>query len=148
MAMIFNTAFEMKLRIILLLSQTKQALSMEEIVDYDFITIYSKDFGIGSENLHGDNDFKYSEFASRQELAWLAIKELVVEGTITVMTDKGFYYKISDQGLKYANSLESAYSIQYRETARQVLQKYAGCSENEVSNVINAKAIQSVRRKR
>ena len=49
MAMIFNTAFEIKLRIILLLSQTKQALSMEEIVDYDFITIYSKDFGAKNE---------------------------------------------------------------------------------------------------
>ena len=44
---IFNSDFEMQLRVLLLLSQTKRALSREEIVDYDFITIYSADFGVG-----------------------------------------------------------------------------------------------------
>ena len=68
---IFNSDFEMELRILLLLSQTKRALSKEEIVNYDFITIYSADFGIGEENLHGDNRYKYGEFASRQELCWI-----------------------------------------------------------------------------
>ncbi len=145
---IFNSDFEMKLRILLLLSQTKRALYKEEIVNFDFITIYSADFGIGEENLHGDNKFKYGEFASRQELAWVALKQLVVDGLVTVITNDGFSYKISADGLKYANAMESAYSIEYRETARKVFQKYVNDSEKVVSAEIDKKAIESARRMR
>lgn len=143
---IFNSIFEMKLRILLLLSQTKRALYKEEIVNMDFVTIYSADFGIGEENLHGDNTYKYGEFASRHELAWEALKQLVVEGLITVVTNGGFSYKISADGLKYANSLESAYSVQYRDTAREVYQKYSNYSEKEMRTEIDKKALKSARR--
>lgn len=143
---IFNSDFEMQLRILLLLSQTRRALAKEEIIDLDFITIYSADFGIGTENLHGDNHFKYGEFASRQELAWNAIRQLVVEGSIAVVTSDGFSYKISAEGLKCANSLESAYSMDYRETARQVFQKYSNYSEKDLSSEIDKRAIESARR--
>ena len=108
---IFNSDFEMELRILLLLSQTKRALSKEEIVNYDFITIYSADFGIGEENLHGDNRYKYGEFASRQELCWIALKQLVLDGFVTVITKDGFSYKISSVGLNYTKAMESAYSM-------------------------------------
>ena len=137
---IFNSDFEMKLRILLLLSQTKRALSREEIVHLDFITIYSADFGIGEENLHGDNNFKYGEFASRLELAWAAIKQLVVEGLVSVVTKDGFSYKIS------ADALESAYSAEYRDTARKVIQQYSNYSEKEIRSEIDKKAIESARR--
>ncbi|MDO4650583.1 MAG: hypothetical protein Q4B26_18265, partial [Eubacteriales bacterium] len=86
---IFNSIFEIRLRILLLLSQTKRALYKDEIVNMDFITVYSADFGIGEENLHGENSFKYGEFASRHELVWEALKELVVDGLITVVTKDG-----------------------------------------------------------
>lgn len=145
---IFNSDFEMELRILLLLSQTKRALSREEIVNYDFITIYSADFGIGEENLHGDNKYKYGEFASRQELCWIAIKQLVLDGFVTVITKDGFTYKISAAGLDYTKTMESAYSIEYREIARNVFQKYTNYSEKEMCLEIDKKAIESARRMR
>ena len=145
---IFNSDFEMELRILLLLSQTKRALSREEIVNYDFITIYSADFGIGEENLHGDNKYKYGEFASRQELCWIAIKQLVLDGLVTVITKDGFTYKISAAGLDYTKTMESAYSIEYREIARNAFQKYANYSAKEMRSEIDKKAIESARRMR
>ena len=143
---IFNSDFEMQLRVLLLLSQTKRALSREEIVNFDFITIYSADFGVGVENLHGDNKFKYGEFASRQELCWVALKQLVVDGLVTVVTKDGFSYKISATGLQYANDMESAYSIEYREIARKVFAQYSNYSEKEIRSEIDKKAIESARR--
>lgn len=143
---IFNSDFEMKLRVLLLLSQTKRALSREEIVNFDFITIYSADFGVGEENLHGDNKFKYGEFASRQELCWIALKQLVVDGLVTIVTKDGFSYKISAAGLQYANDMESAYSIEYREIARKVFAQYSNYSEKETRSEIDKKAIDSARR--
>ena len=143
---IFNSDFEMQLRVLLLLSQTKRALSKEEIVNFDFITIYSADFGVGEENLHGDNKFKYGEFASRQELCWVALKQLVVDGLVTVVTKDGFSYKISATGLQYANDMESAYSIEYRDIARKVFTQYSNYSEKEIRSEIDKKAIESARR--
>lgn len=143
---IFNSDFEMQLRVLLLLSQTKRALSKEEIVNFDFITIYSADFGVGEENLHGDNKFKYGEFASRQELCLVALKQLVVDGLVTVVTKDGFSYKISATGLQYANDMESAYSIEYREIARKVFTQYSNYSEKEIRSEIDKKAIESARR--
>ena len=143
---IFNSDFEMQLRVLLLLSQTKRALSKEEIVNFDFITIYSADFGVGEENLHGDNKFKYGEFASRQELCWVGLKQLVFDGLVTVVTKDGFSYKISATGLQYANDMESAYSIEYREIARKVFTQYSNYSEKEIRSEIDKKAIESARR--
>lgn len=143
---IFNSDFEMKLRVLLLLSQTKRELSKEEIVNFDFISIYSAEFGIGEDNLHGDNKFKYGEFASRQELCWMALKQLVVEGLVTVVTNDGFSYKISETGIQYTNDMESTYSIEYRDIAQKVFLQYSDYSEKEIRSEIDQKAIESARR--
>lgn len=148
MTKIFNSVFEMQLRILLLLSQSKRPFSKEEIVDYDFITVYGADFGIGDDNLHGENRLKYGEFASRHELAWIALKQLVVDGAVLVVTKDGFTYKISPEGMKHINALESAYAVDYRETARKVLQKYINYSEEDLDRIINEKTVASVRRDR
>jgi hypothetical protein len=142
---LFNSTFEMELRVLLLLSQTRRALSKEEIVDFDFITIYSADYGIGEENLHGENRFKFGEFASRNEAVTEALKETVTNGLVSVKAAKGFYYCISQSGLEYVNSLENAYSVEYRETARKVLQQYANYSEDEIHKEIMKSAAESRR---
>ena len=64
---IFNTTFESSLRILLLLSVSEdEQMTLDRIADYDFITIYSKYFGISDMALHGENEFGLSEFAARR----------------------------------------------------------------------------------
>ena len=64
---IFNTTFESSLRILLLLSVSgDEQMTLDRIADYDFITIYSKYFGISDMALHGENEFGLSEFAARR----------------------------------------------------------------------------------
>ena len=136
MTKLYNSVFEMQLRILLLLSQTRRLLSKDEIVDFDFITLSSADFSIGAENLHGYSEYRYGEFASRHELVGDALKDLVVDGLIAVVPQGGFFYKITSAGLKYVNSLESTYSVQYREIARQAFRKYENKSEAEIEKDI------------
>lgn len=71
---------------------------------------------------------------------------MVTEGLVTVVTQDGFSYKISAEGMKYANSFENAYAADCRETARKVFQKYSNVSEKEISAEIDKKAMESARR--
>ena len=64
---LFNSTFEVSLRLMLLLSTTGDIpMTVDRIAAYDVMTIYSRDFGLSDEVLHGDNEFGLSEFASRR----------------------------------------------------------------------------------
>ena len=56
MTNVFNTTFELSLRVLLTLdSSNNSPRTVDIITALDFITVYGKDFGISDENLHGDN---------------------------------------------------------------------------------------------
>ena len=52
---VFNTSFEVSLRILIILNIVKIRLSIDRISALDFISIYGKDFGVSKYNLHGNN---------------------------------------------------------------------------------------------
>ena len=95
MSNVFNTSFETSLRVLLTLEAAgEQSETSDIIAAADFITIYGRDFSIADENLHGDNNFKFSEFALLRELVNKAVKRLVVDGLINVSSknNNGFSY--------------------------------------------------------
>ena len=58
-----SSAFEMALRILLLLSEVKnRSLTITQICEIDFISVYAADFGLLDENLHGHGTYRFSEF--------------------------------------------------------------------------------------
>jgi hypothetical protein len=62
----------------------------------DFITAYGKDFGIADESLHGDNNFKFSEFTVRRDTVNKALKKLVLDGLVNVSgRQTGFVYAVN-----------------------------------------------------
>ena len=87
MLKLFNSTFEVSLRLMLLLSVANDApMSVDRIAAYDVITIYSRDFGLSNEVLHGDNEFGLSEFASRRSKTQVALRELVLNGSVWTVT--------------------------------------------------------------
>lgn len=104
MTEIFNTPFEVSLRILIVLNVSYARLSVDRISALDFITIYGKDFGVSEYNLHGDNDYRFSEYASKREIISQAVKNLVLVGYILPHCNKsGFTYSISKSGISFAN---------------------------------------------
>ncbi len=67
---IFNTSFEVSLRILIILNTVQTRLSIDRITALDFIAIYGKDFGVSEYNLHGDNDYRFSEYRLYAELGY------------------------------------------------------------------------------
>ena len=124
-AKLFNSTFEMELRILLLLSESKGSqYTVDRIVALDFITCYSADFSLPYGNLHGVNNYKFGEMSNRRVQTQDAVKQLVTKGFITVAVDKGYYFSISDQGQEYAKKLKSAYVKDYKTIAKAVIKKY------------------------
>lgn len=143
---VFNTPFELSLRVLLMLETGgEQWETADMIAAADFITVYGKDFGISDENLHGDNTYKYSEFALRRELVKKAIKQLVLNDLISVSsTKKGFSYSINQKGLAYSKNFTSDYADAYRRMATQTRIYIADKTERETLELINRCSLSSL----
>jgi hypothetical protein len=145
---VFNTTFEISMRLLLVLSLTKKrGLTLDNLATADFITNYSKEFGLSDNNLHGDNEFSFSEFSTRRSLAQDAIKQLVLEGMIEVSySTDGFRYSISERGQAFCNTLTSDYATEYRLYAKKAIVYMDSKNEKELLNLISREASKSLRK--
>ena len=51
---IFNSPFELSLRILILMKTRNSRVTVDWLSCLDFVTTYGKDFGVSEFNLHGD----------------------------------------------------------------------------------------------
>ena len=122
MTRVFNTVFEVSLRIAILLELSGRPLDSEILYVADFIATYNKPFGLAHSSLQGENDFMFSEFTVRRRLANGALRELVLHGLVEpFMGDEGILFTISDLGRDYASSLKTHYANEYRLAAKRAL---------------------------
>ena len=145
---VFNTPFEISLRVLLTLSidetQTKTA---DMIAAADFISVYGQAFGLADENLNGDNAFNFSEFASKRELVQKALRLLVLDGLVIVSKKRdGFRYGISTKGQAYRVRFNNDYADEYFATARAVNELIGSKSEREILALINRRSAMSLQR--
>lgn len=143
---IFNSTFENSLRLLILLDEFDMPQTLDMLYAVDFMALYSKAFGLADQNLNGDNDYKFSEFASQRELVKDALRELVLNGTAEAVSYKnGLSYVISTEGEDYCKSLDSDYAHEYRSYARNVVSAVAGKSERSLIATIYKMSEQSFR---
>jgi hypothetical protein len=147
MSKLYNTPFEASLRILLLLeSANKQVFSVDMMTGIDFIAIYGKDFDLPLQNLHGDNQYKFSEWTARRDLIQKAIKHLALDQLIDVnFTKQGFTYSANDSGLKFSKCLSCDYANEYRKAVSLVHPLLTDKSELEVLRVIRKRFIDSLK---
>ena len=143
---LFNSAFEMSLRITLLLAAApKEKFSVDRIIGLDFISCYAADFNMPYANLHGDNGYRYGEIVGRRLLVQEAVKSLVTQGLIDVMVDRGYLFSISKAGQKYAGSLETDYAQEYGTIAKAAVSKYKDNSDAGILATIQNSAVRALR---
>lgn len=106
MTEVYNTPFEVSLRILIILNTVRDKLTIDRIAALDFITTYGKDFGVSEYNLHGDNNFKFSEFASKRKIVSQAIKQIVLKGYVESYCNKsGFIMVFQKVAYLFVNRL-------------------------------------------
>ena len=145
---VFNTEFEISMRLLLILALSeKKKLTFDSLVIADFISNYSKEFGLSHSNLHGENEFSFSEFSTRRKLVQDSIKQLVLENMAKVSySNDGFLYSITERGFSLSNSLTSDYATEYKLYAKKAIIYMGTKGEKELLNLINLKAYKSFRK--
>lgn len=144
---LFNSAFENSLRIMLLLAEFNCGQSLDKIYATDFMVSYGATFGVSESDLNGDNQYKFSEFASRREIVRQALKQLVLDGLVWPdNSDAGILYSITDAGREYGATLESEYAEEYRSTARRIVEMVSDVSERTIIDKINKMSAESLRK--
>lgn len=139
---LFNTTFEISLRVMLVLNASLEQLSIGKITAFDFIANYGIDFAVSESNLHGNNRMRFSEYATRREIVGQAIKSLVLLGYVAPRYGKdGFSYSLTDEGKLFCQELNDEYATKYSTVMNKVLAQYANNSEVELVNKINQRAI-------
>ena len=137
-ANVFNTPFENMLRILLLTDTINVPMNIDRLAALDFICIYGKKCQILDRNLHGDNEFGFSEFTTKRERITEAVKIAVKNGLLKVeMSINGFTYSINDRGKKVVDGVHSPYACAYVAGAKIVNCRFDGCSDEEILQYIS-----------
>ena len=145
---VFNTTFELSLRVLLTLdSSSNHSKTVDMITAIDFITVYGKDFGISEENLHGENAYRFCELAVRRDLITGALKTLVLDELVSVRaSEKGFTYVINEKGKKFCNGLECTYAQEYREATSKAQAYISLNKQKDILKLINQQSLLSLQR--
>ena len=148
MTKLFNSTFEVSLRALLLLSQTADVnITIDRIVAYDFISLYSRHFDLAEINLHGDNEYGFSELSARRTVMQAALKELVLDGLAKAIRRKdGFCYEITDTGAAFCQKQTTDYAKTYCRLASATHKKFKTMTEVEIMTIISQKATHALRR--
>ncbi len=139
---VFDSVFENSLRILLLLNEFETEQNIDAIYVTDFISLYGNDFGISQKNLNGDNNYKFSEFASKRQLIQETLKYLVFKELVWVINDDlGIKYKINVEGKTYCETLDSDYANEYRINASKTISYFNSKSLRAVIKEINSMSL-------
>lgn len=134
---LFNSTFENSLRLLILLDEYDMPKSLDMLYAVDFMSLYGASFGITDQNLNGDNDYKFSVFASHRESIQEALKALVLNGTVQAVSyNEGLAYIITPEGEDFCLSLDSEYAKEYRKAAQAVIKTVSNRSERTVIDAI------------
>jgi len=142
---LFNTTFEVSLRILLILNESSKKISVERITSIDFIATYGKEFEISDYNLNGDNKYKFSEYSNKRKIILEAVKTLILNDYVKLTCNKqGFNYSITKEGKKLCKSMNNDYETNFSNTVKQGHLKYGKYTDRELINYINKCAVDAI----
>jgi len=136
MQKLFNTEFEVSMRLLILLDSISN-LNEDELAYLDFFSIYSKSFNFGNDNLNGDCSFPINEITIQRKLIKNAIKDLVLKSLIKVNYDKikGYVYSATDDGYSYVRKIDDPYSRQYQQNVRIIKNSISPISISKLKEI-------------
>ena len=145
MSNVFNSIAETSMRILIILSSANSGLDIDTLTIVDFMSTYSKDFKINNYNLHGNNNYNFSGFASRRLQIKKALTALLNTQYIKAIDSvNGIEYIIIEDQKKVCGELKTAYSNQYKEIVSIVLSKIKQKNRQQIIDELNSYITNSI----
>jgi hypothetical protein len=141
-----GSEFEMSLRILLMMNSLSDIwLDDVQIASIDFIAVYSADFCLLDENLHGYGNYRFGEYAARKELVSSALRELVLGRYISLnAAPDGYRFSITPKGKDVCQKLTSSYADEYMIAIKAVSKRFDINDSSAMIRAINANAEKSL----
>lgn len=135
---LFNSRFELALRVMLILKNSKK-ITKSKILALDLMSTYGKACKIANENLHGNNQFDISEIAIRKKLidkaiAYLRLYELAEE---LYDSNLGYTYRLTNNGRKIIDQVNDDYAERYQGTLRKALDLIGKRDDEQLFSILS-----------
>lgn len=129
----FNSPLESGLRTLILLNHSyPKAMDTQKLVALDYLLVHSGDAN-GPQSIHPPTPLRAGEFLVRHELIKQGIMLLLSRSLITrELKDNGIYFKASNSGAAFLDSLKSDYITSLREVADWVIENFGSMSEHKL----------------
>lgn len=138
MMKLFNSRFELALRVMLILKNSKK-ITKTKILALDLMSTYGKACKIANENLHGNNQFDISEIAIRKKLidkaiAYLRLYELAEE---LYDSNLGYTYRLTNNGRKIIDQVNDDYAERYQGTLRKAIDLIGKRDDEQLFSILS-----------
>lgn len=130
---LFNTPFELGLRMVYLLSALRPGgADLQKLVLLDYAIVYTKDLG-GPVSLHTPVPYRNAELFSRRERIEQGLYLMSTRGLVdVVLDDRGMNYIAGDSSFTMVGSLSSKYWRDLQERCVWVAERFGGANSNEL----------------
>lgn len=132
----FNSPLEIGVRALAILTATfPQALDLQYLVFFDYLTIHSNDVG-GPESLHAPLPLRSGELTVRRELVERGLFLMMSRGLVErLASSKGFQYVASDTAAAFLSMMSSEYILKLQERAEWVAETFGELTLEELKAV-------------
>lgn len=139
MTSLFNTTLEISTRALLVLyADPATPRTQDQITAIDYMSCYAKSFGIGPNNLHGDGEFNFGEFANRRSASDKVFEYLVTHNLVTAHASAdGFTFTITPEGRRLCDRLTSEYVSDFQDALGATLALLKGNPGVDVVTFVN-----------
>lgn len=135
---LYNTPYEVGVRILILLDECKSTLDLQRIVIYDYLILHYGDVDKNYESLHPSNPFHATELVIKRELVKEGLNLICKKGLIDIeYSSEGFYYHINSMGEGLLEYFESKYFNQMKCFAKVVNKRFDKMVKEELNIYIN-----------
>lgn len=132
-AAVFNSPFELGLRMVYLLSSLREGADLQKLVLLDYAIIYSGDLN-GPESLHTPVPYRGGELMSRRELIEQGLYLMSTRGLVDArIEDTGIIYLPGPHARGLVGLLTSKYFLELEERCKWAASHYAGVDSDALT---------------
>lgn len=134
----YNHPIELGLRVLFILSTFKKEFSINQLINLDYLILYSKDIG-GKENLHPIIPNKTSQILVKRNSMKLALNLLLSKELIKISTDstKGILFSENNLTKVFVDYFDSNYSNRLKSNIDWVFINFKSFDEKHLQAYID-----------
>lgn len=134
---IFNTPHEIGLRALYVLNANyPQKFSLERLILFDYLIIFSKDAAVGSTSLHPEYPMRTIELYERRETLSKGLLMLSSKGIIEIEFEDGISYIANTSTQWFLDGINNEYSNILKINAKLIAEAFEGQTDIQIKQFI------------